>query len=136
MRGRVPPGLALAESSKTYYVKLPTSLARAACLACKHLDVRAKYIGELEQLLSPRKSVIRRCWLAADVERYLAWLRQRGFGEHLIRDRVPPLVRFAKFTCERGLRSAEQASDDVDALVTREGLRCYACTRDARRERR
>jgi integrase len=33
----------------------------------------------LEQLFFPRKvRRIRRCWLAADIELYLAWLRQRG----------------------------------------------------------
>jgi hypothetical protein len=91
----------------------------------------------LEQLLFPRKvRRIRRCWLAADIERYLAWLRQRGFNEHLIRDRVPPLVRFGRFTRERGVRSREQLPDHVDAFVAHDGRRCGVGTRDARKERR
>ena len=67
----------------------------------------AKEVLVLEQLFFPRKvRRIRRCWLAADIERYLAWLRQRGFNEHLIRDRVPPPVRFGRFTWERDVAPA------------------------------
>jgi integrase len=48
----------------------------------------------LEQLFFPRKvGRIRRCWLAAGIEWYLAWLRQRGFSEHVIRDRAAHLLR-------------------------------------------
>jgi integrase/recombinase XerD len=91
----------------------------------------------LEKLFFPPKvHRIRRCWLAADIERYLAWLLQRGFSEHLIRDRVPPLVRFGRFTRERGVSSREQLPDHVDAFVAHEGRRCGARTREARRARR
>lgn len=91
----------------------------------------------LEQLFFPPKvGRIRRCWLAADIERYLAWLRQRGFSEHLIRDRVPPLVRFGRFTWERGVRSHEQLPDHVDAFVAHYGRQCSVRTREARKERR
>ena len=91
----------------------------------------------LEQLFFPRKvRRIRRCWLAADIELYLAWLRQRGFSEQLIRNRVPPLVSFGRFTRERGVRSREELPDHVDAFVAQDGRRCGVRTREARKERR
>jgi len=91
----------------------------------------------LEQMFFPRK--VRRnrcCWLAADIERYLAWLLQQGFSEHLSRDRVPPLVRFGRFTRERGVSFCEQLPDHVDAFVAHEGRRCAARTREERKGRR
>jgi integrase/recombinase XerD len=75
----------------------------------------------LEQLFFPRKvRRIRRCWLAADIERYLAWLRQRGFSEQMIRNRVPPLVSFGRFTQEWGVRSRDELPDHVDAFVAQD----------------
>jgi len=91
----------------------------------------------LEQLFFPRKiRRIRRCWLAGDIEQYLVWLQQRGFSEHLIRNRVPPLVHFGRFTRERGVRSREQLPDHVDAFVAQYGRQCRVHTREARKERR
>ncbi len=91
----------------------------------------------LEQLFCPRKvRRIRRCWLAADIEQYLHWLRQHGFSEQLIRDRVPRLVRFARFTRDRGVQTREQLPDHVDAFVAREGRQCRVRTREARHEKR
>jgi integrase/recombinase XerD len=97
----------------------------------------AKEVLVLEQLFCPRKvRRIRRCWLASDIERYLEWLRQQRFSAQLIRDRVPPLVRFARFTWERSVRSREQLPDHVDAFVGREGRQCVVRTREARHEKR
>jgi site-specific recombinase XerD len=91
----------------------------------------------LEQLFAPRKvRRIRRSWLASDIERYLAWLQQRGFSEQLIGDRVPRLLRFARFALERGVESREQLPGLVDAFVAREGRQCRAHTREARHEKR
>ncbi len=90
----------------------------------------------LEQMFPRKVRRIRRCWLAADIERYLAWLRERGFSEQVIRSRVPPLVRFGRFTRERGVRSSEQLPDHVDAFVAQEGRRCAVRTREARKDRR
>ena len=91
----------------------------------------------LEQLFFPRKvRRIRRCWLAADIEQYLVWLRQRRFSDHLIRDRVPALVRFARFTWERGVRYREQLPDHVDTFVAHYGRQAKVHTREAREERR
>jgi hypothetical protein len=52
-------------------------------------------------------------------------------GEHLICDRVPSLVRFARFTWERDVRSRAPLPDHVNAFVAagrgeRRG-RCIAC---------
>jgi integrase/recombinase XerD len=89
------------------------------------------------ELFFPRKfRRIRRCWLAAHIEQYLVWLQQRGFSELVIRNRVPSLVRFGRFTRERGVRSCDQLPGHVDAFVAQEGRRCAVPTREARNEKR
>ncbi len=97
----------------------------------RHALSRTRFVERLRKLRR-----IRRCRLAADIEGYLESLRQQRFNERLTRDRVPPLVRFARFTAERGVQSREHLPDHVDAFVAREGRLCVVRTREARKEKR
>ena len=41
---------------------------------------------------------IHSCWLGKAIDRYVAWLVERGYAAHSVLWRIPLLVRFGEFT--------------------------------------
>src|SRR4051812_30773066 len=60
---------------------------------------------------------IRAVWIGAEIERYVAWLAERGYSVRCVLRRVPLLVAFGEFARLKGARSVADLPDHVDAFV-------------------
>jgi site-specific recombinase XerD len=72
---------------------------------------------------------IRASWIGADIERYVVWLAERGYGARSVWRRVPLLVAFGEFARLKGARSVADLPAHVDAFVDKR----VGESRDARR---
>ena len=72
---------------------------------------------------------IRALWIGPEIERYVAWLADRGYGARSVWRRVPLLVAFGEFARQKGAQSLADLPGHVDAFV---GKRVGE-SRDARR---
>lgn len=61
---------------------------------------------------------VRVSWIGEPVERYVAWLAERGFASRTILRRVPILVRFGQFAWDRGARGWEELPGHVEPFVS------------------
>src|SRR5262249_18959719 len=60
---------------------------------------------------------IRGSWIGPQVERYVAWLVDQGYGIKTIWRRVPIVVGFGEFAGERGVRAVAELPAHVEAFV-------------------
>lgn len=67
---------------------------------------------------------IRASWIGEAIEKYVAWLNERGYADRNVLRRVPILVRFGEVARERGARRWEDLPGHVNAFVTW-WLSCY-----------
>ena len=72
---------------------------------------------------------IRASWIGPEIERYVAWLAEQGYGARSVWRRVPMLVAFGEFARLRGARSLADLPGHVDAFVAER----VGESRDARR---
>ena len=61
----------------------------------------------------------RASWIGAEVEDYVGWLAEHGYGAKTVWRRVPLLVAFGEFASERGARAIGELPAQVDAFVAR-----------------
>lgn len=59
----------------------------------------------------------RASWIGAEVEDYVGWLAEHGYGAKTVWRRVPLLVAFGEFASERGARAIGELPGHVDAFV-------------------
>jgi integrase/recombinase XerD len=45
---------------------------------------------------------VRACWIGSEIEIYVVWLSERGYGSRSVCRRVPLLVAFGEFAQQRG----------------------------------
>lgn len=85
----------------------------------------------LEKYLVKPQTVdrIRAAWIGPEIERYVAWLAERGYGARSVLRRVPLLVALAEFARLKGARSLGDLPGHVDAFVDKRASE----SRDARR---
>lgn len=57
-------------------------------------------------------------WIGKSIERYVAWLTEKGYADRTIYRRVPILVRFGEFARDRGASVLEDLPDHVEAFVS------------------
>lgn len=60
---------------------------------------------------------IRASWIAEPIERYVAWMRERGYARSTVQSRVPVLVRFGKFASDRGARTWKELPEHIAPFV-------------------
>ena len=72
---------------------------------------------------------IRASWIGPQIERYVAWLAERGYGARSVLRRVPLLAAFGEFARLNGARSLADLPGHVDAFVDKR----VGESRDARR---
>jgi site-specific recombinase XerD len=60
---------------------------------------------------------IRASWIGSEVEQYVAWLAEQGYGARSVWRRVPLAVAFAEFARARGATSVADLPAHVDAYV-------------------
>jgi site-specific recombinase XerD len=60
---------------------------------------------------------IRGSWIGPEIERYVVWLAEHGYGTRTVLRRVPLLVSFGEFAHARGARVAGELPAHVDAFV-------------------
>ncbi len=72
---------------------------------------------------------IRAVWIGPEIERYVAWLAERGYGARSVLRRVPLLVAFGEFARLQGARSLADLPGHVGAFVAKRAGE----SRDARR---
>jgi integrase/recombinase XerD len=72
---------------------------------------------------------VRGSWIGAEIERYVVWLAERGYGARSVLRRVPLLVAFGEFAHLNGARSVADLPVHVDGFM---GKRVGE-SRDARR---
>src|SRR2546428_1713288 len=61
---------------------------------------------------------IRASWIGSQVERYVGWLADQGYGARTVWRRVPRVVAFGEFARERGAQVVADLPAHVDAYVT------------------
>jgi integrase/recombinase XerD len=81
---------------------------------------------------------VRACWIGSEIEIYVVWLSERGYGSRSVCRRVPLLVAFGEFAQQRGARTVEDLPAHVEAFVAqrvveRQGRR-GAAERDVAKE--
>ena len=57
-------------------------------------------------------------WIGAEIERYVAWLAEHGYGARTVWRRVPLLAAFGEFARLRGARTVEDLPAHVDPFVS------------------
>jgi integrase/recombinase XerD len=72
---------------------------------------------------------VRAVWIGPEIERYVAWLAEQGYGVRSVLRRVPLLVAFGEFARLEGARSLAELPGHVDAFVDKRAGE----SRDARR---
>ena len=72
---------------------------------------------------------IRAVWIGPEIERYVAWLAERGYSARSVLRRVPLLVAFGEFARLQGARSLADLPGHVGAFVDKRAGE----SRDARR---
>lgn len=60
---------------------------------------------------------VRACWIGSEIETYVVWLSERGYGSRSVWGRVPLLVAFGEFAQQRGARTVEDLPAHVEAFV-------------------
>src|SRR3989442_1926088 len=60
---------------------------------------------------------VRASWIGPQIEDYVVWLSEHGYGAKTVWHRVPLLVAFGEFAHERGARAVEGLPAHVDAYV-------------------
>ena len=60
---------------------------------------------------------VRGCWLASEIEAYVAWLDEHGYRSRTIWQRVPLLVSFAEFAQAAGASTVKDLADHVEGFV-------------------
>ena len=65
---------------------------------------------------------IRASWIGPEIEQYVEWLANNGYGTMSVWRRVPIVAAFGEFAGERGARLVAQLPAHVDAFVS-EGVR-------------
>lgn len=60
---------------------------------------------------------IRAVWLGPEIERYVAWLSEQGYGDRSVLRRVPLLAQFAEFARDQGANVVADLPARVDAFV-------------------
>ena len=60
---------------------------------------------------------IEAAWIGPAIERYVAWLAERGYADETVGRRVPVLLRFGDFAADRGVRAWEELEGLVDGFV-------------------
>lgn len=58
---------------------------------------------------------IRASWIGAEVERYVGWLADQGYGARCVWRRVPLGVAFGEFALRRGAKVVADLPAHVDA---------------------
>ena len=61
---------------------------------------------------------IRSCWLGEEIDKYVTWLVEQGYGPGSIYSRVPVLKRFAQFAWAEGARSFDALPGHVEPFVS------------------
>ncbi len=61
---------------------------------------------------------IRACWLAPQIERYVAWMVTEGYAIRNIYRRVPMLYRFAEFAKRHGSSDVASAVSQIEAFAS------------------
>jgi integrase/recombinase XerD len=60
---------------------------------------------------------IRASWIAAEIDRYVAWMAERGYRGRNVNSRVPVLVAFGDFARQRGAQTVSALPEHVEAFV-------------------
>src|SRR2546429_1537478 len=60
---------------------------------------------------------LRGSWIATEIEAYVAWLAEQGYGAKTVWRRVPIGFAFGEFAWERGGRTVADLSGHVEAFV-------------------
>ena len=60
---------------------------------------------------------IRSSWIAAEIERYVAWMAEHGYRERNVLARVPLLVAFGEFAATRGAKTPQDLPGQIAAFV-------------------
>jgi integrase/recombinase XerD len=74
----------------------------------------------LEQYYVKPRTVdrIRGSWIGEAVERYVAWLAERGYRPRTVLHRVPVLVRFGEFAADHGAKTWEELPSHIEPFVS------------------
>ena len=60
---------------------------------------------------------VRASWIGTEVERYVAWMAERGYSSRCVFRRVPLVVAFGEFARARGARAVEDLPGYVEGFV-------------------
>jgi len=60
---------------------------------------------------------IHSCWLGKAIDRYVAWLVERGYAAHSVLWRIPLLVRFGEFTHRRGASNWSELREHIEPFI-------------------
>jgi integrase/recombinase XerD len=71
---------------------------------------------------------IRGSWIAGEIETYVAWLADQGYGTKSIWRRVPIVFAFGEFAHARGVRAPADLRAHVEAFVAGRVAGCHART--------
>lgn len=60
---------------------------------------------------------VRGSWIGGEIERYVVWLAEHGYGKRSVWRRVPLVFAFGEFARERGARGVADLPVHVEAFV-------------------
>lgn len=75
---------------------------------------------------------IRASWIAAEIDRYVAWMAERGYRPRNVWSRVPLLVAFGEFARSRGAETVSALPSHVEAFVAARVVERAGVRRDGR----
>ena len=109
----------------------PVHITLARREAASSSPVRREEVAMLEDYFVKPDTVdrIRASWIGPQIEQYVIWLADRGYGARCVWRRVPLLVAFGEFARLQGARSLADLPGHVGAFVDKRAGE----SRDARR---
>ncbi len=63
---------------------------------------------------------IRGSWIGQPIEKYVAWMAEKGYSARSIYRRVPLLMRFGEFAHSRGISEFQKLPDQIEAFIVSE----------------
>lgn len=77
---------------------------------------------------------IRQSWIAPEIEKYLAWMEDKGHAAQTIHRRIPLLVQFGDYAKERGATKIEDLKDHISDFVVYFEERSRCCRAASRQK--
>lgn len=61
---------------------------------------------------------IQSSWISKPIERYVAWMAERGFSSRTVCRRVPLLIQFGEFARDQGVSALEELPVHIDSFIS------------------